>query len=60
MNRFQRYSKNFWGSSGGEQTDLYDLSLIKDIPVGMFMDKDDKSCSMAQNDITKKQIGAMV
>jgi len=60
VNRFQAYSPDFWSKTGGVQTDLIDLSVIKDIPVGMFMATNDEVCTTAQNEETKQMIGDMV
>mmetsp|Transcript_6605 Transcript_6605/g.8973 ORF Transcript_6605/g.8973 Transcript_6605/m.8973 type:complete len:181 (+) Transcript_6605:574-1116(+) len=60
LNRFQAYSSDFWSKTGGVQTDLIDLSVIKDIPVGMFMATNDEVCTTAQNEETKQMIGDMV
>lgn len=47
MNRFQRWSDTFWATPEGLETELYDLSAIKDIPVAMLMAKNNLNCPMA-------------
>ena len=59
-NRFQRYYDWSFNPFQDKNTELYDLSVIKNIPIGMFMGADDTTCPPSQNDITKAEIGDMI
>ena len=58
--RFQKYSDTYWLPDGQQETEEYDLSVITETPIGMFMAGQDKACSPAQNEITRAEIGAAV
>jgi len=39
---------------------LFDMSVITDTPIGMWMGKLDTTCTNAQSEITRKEIGKSV
>ena len=43
--RFQTYDPDFWSAAEGVETELYDLSVNKDITVGFFMGSGDQYCT---------------
>ena len=46
--RFQKYAPDYWSTADGVETELYDLSVIQDIPVGYFMANGDEYCTQDQ------------
>ena len=64
QDRFQRYAPNYWSlnpfDSSKADTELYDLSVIQDIPIGLFIGAADTTCTPEQDEITRDTIGAMV
>jgi len=58
--RFQAYDPSYWTSETPTPTEEYDISVIRDIPVGMFMASGDEVCLKAQNDETKALLGDSV
>ena len=55
------YSDNFWTPVfGKKEMPILDMSVITDIPIGMFMGKLDTTCTNAQSEITRKEIGDSV
>ena len=43
--RFQTYDPDFWSAAEGVETELYDLSVNKDITIGFFMGSGDQYCT---------------
>lgn len=58
-NRFQVYDDGYWTLNPfrSSETEIIDLSVIKDIPFGLFLAEVDPSCAIEQAEITRQEMG---
>lgn len=61
-NRFQKYSDSYWSVWPFKvaETELYDLSVITETPIGLFIGELDPTCLPKWNEVTKNEIGDSV